>query len=406
METDKLLIRYYRLSLEDLDAEESNSIVNQRELIKDYIEKRDDLNQMDTLELYDDGYTGTNFNRPGIKKFFELLKKNRIGCLIVKDFSRFTRDYIELGSYVEQIFPFMEIRFISINDHYDSETCGNNGGLEVPFKGILNDLYSKDISLKVKAAKRQMIKEGRLCSGSYPFGYRKIRSEDRNRCPYEVDERAAETVRFIFEQALAGKKNIEIARALNEKGCLTPGMRKRKNGDAGYGLKEGEMSIWDSTKVLNILRDERYIGTLIVGRYQGMGIGSGKVEQLPEDKWVRRENGMPALVSKEKFEQVQAMRPVKRRGEYTKEHHILYRKVRCGCCGRFLYYKPSDSGAEYHSFFCKQPRLRSDSQCFRGHIKEQDILDMLLQVIKTQVELEKEIKKSAEGVADKQSRRR
>lgn len=401
MEMDKLLVRYYRLSLEDLDAEESNSIGNQRELIKDYVETHDDLNQMDTLELYDDGYTGTNFNRPGIKKFFELLKKNRIGCLIVKDFSRFTRDYIELGSYVEQIFPFMEIRFISVNDHYDSKSCGSSGGLEIPFKGILNDLYSRDISLKVKAAKGQMIREGRLCSGSYPFGYRKRKAADRTGCPYEVDELAAETVRFIFEQALAGRKNIEIARSLNEKGCLTPGMYKRKNGAAGYGLKEGDVSVWDSAKVLNILRDERYAGTLIVGRYQGMGIGSGKVKQLPEDKWVRRENGVPALVSKETFEQVQAMHPVRKRGEYTKKHHILYRKVRCGCCGHFLYYKPSDSGAEYHSFFCKQPRLKSDSQCFRGYIKERDILNMLLRVIKTQTKMAKELGKSAKREAGK-----
>ena len=156
--------------------------------------------------------------------------------------------------------------------------------------------------MKVKAAKRQMIKEGRLCSGSYPFGYRKTEKE-KNSCemPYEIDEEAAEVVRLIFKLALEGKKNIEIARELNKRGCLTPGMFKRKNGNFGYGLKDGETSIWDSAKVLTVLRDERYTGTLIVGRYQGMGVGSGRVEQLPEDMWFRKENGMPAIIPRDIF---------------------------------------------------------------------------------------------------------
>lgn len=395
MEKDKvLLVKYYRLSLEDQNAGESNSIGNQRKLIEDYVKRESCLRNMPSLELADDGYTGTNFRRPGIRKFFELLKGNKVACLIVKDFSRFTRDYIELGNYAEQVFPFMGVRFISVNDGYDSEIQSSIACLEIPFKGILNDLYSKDNSIKVKTAKRQMIKDGRLCSGSYPFGYQKVkRGEDGwKETPYRIDEEAAEAVRIIFQMALEGRKNIEIARILNEKGYLTPGMAKRKNGDFGYGLKDGEISIWDSVKVLRILRDERYTGTLITGRYQSMGTGSGKVKEKPEEMWVRRENRIPVIISKEDFELVQKMKPIYKRGKYRKDHHRLYRKIRCGCCGRFLYIKPSDSKEQDNLFFCKQTHLRSDSGCFCGYIRERDILELILKIINMQIKLSEKIK--------------
>ena len=392
---NKILVKYYRLSLEDQNPGESDSIANQRSLIEDYIKGHSDLCDLVAVELSDDGYTGTNFNRPGIKKLFDLLKKDQIGCVIVKDLSRFSRDYIELGNYVEQIFPFMGVRFIAINDNYDSLFDGQEGGLEIPFKGILNDLYSKDISMKSKAAKRQMIKNGKLCSGSFPFGYQKVekRQRDQENMPYQVDEEAAEIVRLIFKLALSGKGNIEIARVLNEKKYPTPGTYKRLKGGFGYGLKQNQESIWDSMKILSILRDERYKGTLIIGRYQSAGIGSGKVVEAPETSWFRKEHAIPAIISAEDFETIQKMHPNRKRGKYRKEHHLLYRKIKCGCCGRYLYYKPSGSGEQYNSFFCKQSHLNTESECFRGYIKERDILDMLLCVIRKQVELSGEIKR-------------
>lgn len=393
---DRFLVKYYRLSLEDRNSGESDSIVNQRSLIEEYIKEHADLRDMESVELSDDGYTGTNFNRPGIKKLFEMLRKNQIGCVIVKDFSRFSRDYIELGNYVEQVFPFMEVRFIAINDNYDSLLNNQGNGLDIPFKGILNDLYSKDISMKVKAAKRQMIKNGRLCSGSYPFGYQKVEKGQKGQgnMPYMIDEDAAEIVRYIFKLALEGKKNIEIARILNEKKYPTRGSYKRLKGGFGYGLEESRESIWDSSKVLDILRDERYKGTLILGRYQSAGVGSGKVMVAPEESWFRKDNAIPAIISEEDFDAVQAMHPYKERGKYSKEHHLLYRKVRCGCCGRYLYFKPSESGEQYHSFFCKQSHLNRESKCFKAHIKEKDILEMLLCLIQKQVELAGEIKRN------------
>ncbi len=409
---EKFLIKYYRLSLEDREMGESDSIVNQRSLLEDYVAEHEDIRDMASLELSDDGYTGTNFNRPGIKKFFEYLRGNRVKCLIVKDFSRFTRDYIELGYYAEQIFPFMGVRFIAVNDHYDSAYSDGGYDLELPFKGILNDLYSKDISSKVLAAKRQMIKSGKLCSGSHPYGYQKSgnRQSSHDDPPYVVDEETAWVVRFIFRLALKGASNIEIARSLNEKGILTPAMYKRTKGDFGYGLKENEMSVWDSPKVLKILRDERYMGTLILGRFRSKGTGSGKTEENPEAAWIRMENSIPAIISKEDFEGVQKLRPVRKRGAYRKEHYLLYRKVRCGCCGRYLYVKHSGRGEPCRSFFCKQTHLREDSLCFRGYIKEKELLYVLFYVIRKHMELsdkmERKEKMALKGPERKREERR
>lgn len=379
---ERVLVRYFRLSLEDEREGESDSISNQRKLVDNFIEAQDDLRCMESIELVDDGYTGTNFNRPGVKKLFELLKGNRVACIIVKDFSRFTRDYIELGNYLEQIFPFMEVRFIAINDGYDSEKGNAADGLEVPFKGLLNDLYSKDISAKVMASKRQMIRQGRLCSGSYPFGYRKSDMGDSIYC---VDHEAGSIVKYIFRLALEGKRNIEIARILNVERMPTPGVYKRQKGDFGFGLKANEQSIWDSSKINTILRDERYMGTLIIGKHQVEVLGIGKGRKVPEDMWYRKENAMPEIISEEDFNRVQELRPYRKKGSYKKEKHILYRKVRCGCCGKYLYFKPSEYGEQYNSFFCKQSHLDPESKCFIGYIKEKVILHELLCVMQKMI---------------------
>lgn len=148
----KRLALYLRLSLEDEgDKDESNSISNQRKQIYEYIHHDSELNTYETVEFSDDGYSGTNMDRPGMKKLLKEVKANRIACIIVKDMSRFSRDYIEMGTYLNQIFPFMGIRFIAINDHYDSRKHhGNTIEIDTAFQTLLYDLYSKDISVKIE----------------------------------------------------------------------------------------------------------------------------------------------------------------------------------------------------------------------------------------------------------------
>ena len=173
----KCLALYLRLSLEDEgEKDESNSISNQRKQIYEYIHHDSELSRYEAMEFSDDGYSGTNMNRPGMQKMLKEVKANKIQCIIVKDMSRFSRDYIEMGTYLNQIFPFMGIRFIAINDHYDSrDHHGSTIEIDTAFQTLLYDLYSKDVSIKVKASFENKCAKGEYVFGQAPFGYEKSR---------------------------------------------------------------------------------------------------------------------------------------------------------------------------------------------------------------------------------------
>ena len=190
---------------------ESNSILMQRILICQYITSH--FEEYELTEYQDDGFSGIDFHRPGIQRLFEDAKNEKIDCIIVKDFSRFGRDYLEVGSYLEQIFPFLGIRFISINDHYDSDYYrGRVLDFEINFKNLLYDLYSRDLSQKVKSSLQARKKSGQYVSSSEPFGYEKS-SDDRHMLVVSEDE--AEVVRLIFALALRGMTSSQIAKKLN-----------------------------------------------------------------------------------------------------------------------------------------------------------------------------------------------
>ena len=191
MSNQKMLIGYYRLSLEDGSDGESNSIINQRKLVKDYISHIPELAELPFQEFYDDGYSGSSMERPGIQQVLELARNEQVQCIVVKDFSRFSRDYIEMGTYLEQIFPFLGIRFISVSDHYDSKDYkGKSSDIEVQFKGLIADFYVKDQSVKVKSAVSTKRSNGEYCCGSAPYGYR-INPENKKELLI-VEEEAAE----------------------------------------------------------------------------------------------------------------------------------------------------------------------------------------------------------------------
>ena len=197
MSDQKLIIGYYRLSMEDDSEGESNSIINQRKLVKDYISNIPELVAMPFQEFYDDGYSGSSMERPAIKQVLELARENKVQCIVVKDFSRFARNYIEMGTYLEQIFPFLGVRFISISDRYDSKDYkGKSSDIEVQFKGLIADFYVKDQSVKVKSAVSTRREQGEYCCGSAPYGYR-INPENKKELVIVEDE--AEVIRRVFE---------------------------------------------------------------------------------------------------------------------------------------------------------------------------------------------------------------
>ena len=209
-----LIAIYLRLSREDMKneaasrKEESNSIAMQRLLLRKYIEEN--FTDYEIIEFCDDGYTGTNFDRPGIQEMLERIRNGEINCIIVKDFSRFARDYIELGAYLEQIFPFLGVRFISVNDGYDSASVqGGVADMDVNFKNLLYDLYSRDLSGKVRSSLAVRKEKGQYVSANSPFGYEKD-PEDRHALLIAEDE--AEVVRKIFSLTLEGRTSVEIDR--------------------------------------------------------------------------------------------------------------------------------------------------------------------------------------------------
>ena len=220
---EKYVAKYLRISDDDRDIdnikEESISISNQRIVLQNFVNHHEELSMYPVKEFLDDGYSGVNFNRPGIKEVLREVREGNVYAIVVKDLSRFGRNYIEVGDYIEQIFPFMGVRFISISDNYDS--FKNQAGIEIGLKNLIHDLYSRDLSKKIKSVKRLRQNEGVYNGGDVPYGYRRSNKKGENYCP---DPMAAEVVKDIFRLALEGREPAYIAKYLNQKGICTPGV--------------------------------------------------------------------------------------------------------------------------------------------------------------------------------------
>ena len=324
---------YIRLSKEDAKCkEESNSITMQRILLRKFV--AESFSDYDLLEFCDDGYTGTNFERPGVQNMLKLVRDSKINCIIVKDFSRFARDYIELGSYLEQIFPFMGVRFISVNDNYDSENYqGSIANIDVNFRNLLYDLYSKDLSQKVRASLAVRKEKGQYVSGNSPFGYEKD-PEDRHALLLAEDE--AEVVRRIFSLTAEGYTSVEIARLFNETQVKTPIEYKIEKGKIRREPK-GERFLWSSSMICQILRNEIYIGNIVQKKYTKDFVG-GKNHLNPREDWLITYNHHEPIIDKEVFRKVQEGRGLKRTPQYNPTHPLIGKLV-CGCCKKNLRYR-------------------------------------------------------------------
>ena len=294
---------YLRLSIEDGDKAESNSIGNQRELIRDFAAERPGLHLIE--EYADDGYTGTNFERPGFKRMMEDIKSGKINCIIVKDLSRLGRNYIEMGKYLEQIFPMMGIRFIAINDNYDNANTesSDSDSIVVPFKNLLNDSYCRDISIKVRSQLDMKRRKGEFIGGYAIYGYCK---DKRNKNRLVVDEYAADIVRSIYRRKLEGMSAQAIAEQLNSENVLAPSEYKRLCGlNYHSGFKAGTHAKWQAIQVLRILKNEVYTGTMVQGRRQKINYKIKKIRDVEESGWIRVPNMHEAIIPQKLFDTVQ-----------------------------------------------------------------------------------------------------
>ena len=384
MSIKKILAKYIRLSQEDENEGESNSIINQRELLNAFVKSSPDLSQYEVIEFCDDGYSGTNFDRPGVKALLDEVRAGNIQCIIVKDLSRFGRDYIDIGDYLEQIFPFLGVRFISVNDHFDSNDFdGTTGGLDVGFRNLIYSLYSKDLSQKVRSAKKTRMEKGEFIGSHAPYGYAK---SPENRKKLVVDEKAAAVVRRIFAMADEGKNAVQIANVLNAENIPTPYVYKRLLGcDRKYNVV-GKTNHWHNTTVLTIIRDERYTGKMVSGKHRSPFVGSKNGKRTPKSEWIVVPNTHEAIISEELFASVQERfsAPVRIRTEPA-EIRPLMGKVKCGGCRHVMRRSNSPSATAY--YYCESHQYVADSICTKDRISESSLTQTVLLVIQKQIEV-------------------
>ena len=401
---DNILACYLRVSDEDFDLrhnvlkDESTSISAQRQLIHSYIESKPELRQMNIREFLDDGYSGTNFERPAIQEIFQLVSEGRIGAIIVKDMSRFGRNYIETGCYIEQVFPLIGIRFIAINDSFDSaEYIGNTPGLEMAFKNVIYDYYSKDLSAKVKSIKKIQQKRGDFVAAKPPYGYIISRGGDGRHCDrhkLEVDPKSAEVVKDIFRLTLSGWKPVRIAQWLNELHIPTPAQRLHKL----YGFQCGSFTedqlmsqIWKPVQVTKILQDETMTGATVNNRVQVKGVGSRKFKrQKTEDHVVVRDTH-EAIIDRDTFLQAAAIiqnRKTVRTENRKKNENLFYQKIYCGHCGCRLKHEVHTRHSRIDAiYYCPHARPSGGGTCNLHSIKDEFLKEQVLRPLQVQVQL-------------------
>ncbi|MGI5893670.1 MAG: recombinase family protein [Candidatus Merdivicinus sp.] len=375
----KVLALYTRISKEDSDPEEreedrkeSNSIVNQRLLLQQYIKDHPEFHDWQIIEKCDDGYSGKRSDRPQFQEMMESVRKGEIQCILVKDFSRFSRDYIEIGKDLEQLFPLLGIRFISVNDHYDSEECLiQNTGLETAFQGLIYDFYSRDTSRKIRDIRHKLAREGKFTSANAPYGYQKSPSDHHLLI---VDEEAADVVRRIYQLKRSGLLASEITRLLNAEGVPSPAQYALNHGRGMDWRRINEQTGWDASKVTAILKDERYTGTMVSLCRSRKGI-YGKEEKREAGDWIRVPHTHEAIISEDVWREVQRGFGAERQEKKTTREH--YNPFTCGQCGRKLSYS-----RDQKKFLCRFGQNNPRASCKNAAYSSEEIKLAVLSALK------------------------
>lgn len=381
---------YLRLSKEDSDLslhdnkKESNSITNQKLIIKEF------LKAMPEVEIYDyyidDGYSGSNFERPDFKRMREDIYEGKVNMVIVKDFSRFGREYIDTGRYIQKIFPRLGIRFISVIDHFDSDAAtANDMHLLVPVKNFVNDNYCRDISQRVRTHQEAMRKNGLYIGAYVAYGYKKD-SDDKN--TIVIDEQAADIVRKIFTWRLSGMNVYSIVRKLNELGIPSPMAYKRMQGiNFKTGFSEGNQTMWCDSTVYGILKNKIYVGVLEQGKKSRISYKVKKTINKPREEWAVIEDNHNAIISKSDFKKVEQLskRDTKRSKE-EKNVYLFSGMLFCKDCKKQMTRRCTKyKGKQYVSYICST--YNKQQGCTRHGIKEEQITEIVLKALQEQVEL-------------------
>lgn len=384
---------YVRLSVEDNGGEEKDSIKNQREYLEEYVNRNH--NDLQLAQVYvDNGTSGTNFDREGWQKMMDDIKSGEIQCIVVKDFSRIGRNYIEVGNYLEKVFPFLGVRVISVNDSFDSRKQSADGNMLMnSLANIVNDYYAKDISRKVVQARKIMQENGEYTGGVCSYGYRKSDADKRKLC---VDPETGVVVKKIFQWRIQGKSNAWIANSLNELAIPSPGLYRYMHGNHAY--RKSSNAKWNISHISGILKNPVYLGHLVQGKSKRSYFKeNGKKRRLPEKDWIIIKNTHEALVTQEQFDIVADM---------AKESHTRYReqkeanaeiphmgnilcsKIYCGQCGRRMSRRSRvKAGIRKYYFFCDSKRTKLDAECTRTMVWEIPLMEIIRNTADRQLQL-------------------
>ncbi len=357
---------YLRLSNEDEKIGESGSITNQREILKKYAKD----NALRVVEEYiDDGFSGTSFDRPSFKRMLEDIKRNKINVVITKDMSRLGREHIETCFYIEKFFPENNVRYISVLDGLD--TSIDNGISDItPFKAVINDMYAKDISKKVRSAKRSRAEAGKYMGTYAPYGYKKS-PEDKNKLI--IDEDVAPVVKKIFELGARGVPPMKISYILNDENIVTP---SEIVGNKHARTNEFTRNGWKYSVIARMLQNELYIGNLTMGKTRKLNYKSKKILQVEKDSWIISKNTHEAIIDEKTFDQVQ-IHVNNRRGTKTKTYDVLLKGLlSCKECGKKLSVIPyTNKGGKMTLYFrCNTYAVSPKSRYCTPHTANADKL--------------------------------
>lgn len=399
---------YLRLSVEDNGKKDADSIENQRALLLQYIDSRSYLSLIDVY--VDNGYTGTDFDRPEFERMISDARRGRINCVIVKDLSRLGRNYVEAGNYIEKVFPFLGIRFIAVNDNYDSASLSSSDELSASLKNIVNDVYAKDISRKVGTAMKQKRLRGEYIGNYAPYGYLKD-PLDKNHLIIDPD--IAPFVTDIFEMRANGLGINTIARTLNEKNIPSPGRLRFERGIITNNNKAGSELPWNRHVLSDLLRNVVYIGNLAQGRSSSCLYKGIPFHWTDESEWDLVERTHEPIISMELWEQVQEVNLQKGQdakatsGKYAdipKRENPYGALLRCSDCGRVMkqvhsYNSSNRSGTTvYYTYKCPGNIELGDAACPKRSIRAADLDTTVLAAIRNQMDLFLNTQKVLQGL--------
>ena len=349
---------YIRLSREDGDKEESDSVGNQRKLLTEYVAKKEDFILYDIY--VDDGYSGTNFNRPSFQRMIADIEDGKVNCVVVKDLSRFGRDYIDTGRYLERYFPELGVRFISVTDSIDSMKQAYD--MLLPIKNIFNEQYARDISKKIQATVKSKQKAGEFIGAFTSYGYKK---SPVNKNKLVIDDYAADVVRRIFSLYIQGYGKQRIAKLLNAEGILCPAEYKKVNGENYKNCNRLESTTyWSYSTINSILHREMYVGNMVQGtKHQRM---RSKQKKMPKEDWIIVENTHEPIIDKETWEKAQSLLKKRTRElDLETNKNIFAGFVKCGDCGRAMtknMWRRAD-GSKTYNLYCGTYKRNGKQYC-------------------------------------------